>query len=243
MRTPDLSIVVPAFNEAQRIVPTLAALASAAAARTPAFEILVVDDGSTDDTAAIVRRLAEAGPALRLVETRPNRGKGHAVRVGMLAARGAVRVMADADGSTPAEQLDALLAPIADGRAAVAVGSRYVGGRAASDQPWWRRLWSRLVNAYVQRALVPGVADTHCGFKAFTAAAAEDLFGRAVIDGWTFDIEILALACRRGHRIVEVPVSWRDDPRSRVRPLRDLVRCLGEMAALERALAAVAPGR
>jgi dolichyl-phosphate beta-glucosyltransferase len=231
----DLSIIVPAFNEEHRIEPTLDSLALFASTQPWRVEILVVDDGSTDGTVALCRQLANRLHGLRVIETRPNRGKGHAVRVGMRAANGAVRVMVDADGSTPASELPKLIAPLLAGEAAVAIGSRYEKARR-TDQPLWRRAWSRLANVYVQRALVPGVRDTHCGFKAFTAAAADDLFGQAVVDGWAFDLEILALAQRRGHSIAAVGVIWNDDPRSRVRPLKDLVDVLREVVTIRRRL-------
>ncbi len=231
----DLSIVIPAFDEEERIAPTLESLARFCATRPWRVEILVVDDGSTDGTVALCRRLAERLQGLRVTETRPNRGKGHAVRVGMLAARGALRVMVDADGSTPASELPKLLEPLESGRVQVAIGSRYLGP-GGTDQPLWRRVWSRLANWYVQRTLVPGVRDAHCGFKAFTAAAAMDLFGQATVDGWAFDLEILALARRRGHAIVEVAVSFHDDQRSRVRPLADLRKIVREVTALRRRL-------
>jgi glycosyltransferase involved in cell wall biosynthesis len=232
-----LSIVIPAFNEEARLGPTVERVAAWLATRPERAEIVVVDDGSTDGTVALARRLAARHPQLRVIATSPNRGKGHAVRVGMLAASGAVAIMYDADGSTPPEELPRLLAPLADGRAAVAIGSRYVGGAAPVDQPLWRRVWSRGCNLVNQRLLVPGVRDTHCGFKAFTAEAARDLFARATINGWSFDLEVLALAQRLGHTIVEVPVTWRDDGRSRVRPLHDLRRTVGEAATIRRNLA------
>jgi glycosyltransferase involved in cell wall biosynthesis len=234
--------VIPAFNEEARLPPTVERLAAFLGRGPTWFEIIVVDDGSTDRTVAVARGLAESHPSLRVIATAPNRGKGHAVRAGMLAARGAVALMYDADGSTPPEEIPRLLAPLAAGRAAVAIGSRYVGGAAPVGQPIWRRAWSRLVNLVVRRTLVPGVRDTHCGFKAFTAAAARDLFGRATIDGWSFDLEVLALAGRLGHEVVEVPVAWRDDGRSRVRPLHDLRKVLGEAIAIRRNLARGAYG-
>ena len=231
-REPSLSIVVPAYNEAERITPTIEALVGQLAGRG-SYEILVVDDGSTDDTVDVVRRLAEVHPAVAVLPTRPNRGKGHAVRAGMLAARGQVRVMSDADGSIPPSQLDALVAPLLAGEADIAIGSRYAAGAQVSNrQPGWRRAWSRLVNRVVQRSLVPGVHDTQCGFKAFTAGAAEAIFRRCRIDGWAFDLEALALAHRLGLRTREVAVSWQDDPRSRVRPVRDFVRVVREWLAI-----------
>ena len=224
-----VSIIVPAYNEEQRIAPTLEALDRFLAASGLDHEILVVDDGSTDGTVALVERLAAAHPALRCIPTRPNRGKGHAVRTGMLAARGRVRVMVDADGSIPAEDLPAVLAPLLAGEVDIAIGSRYApGARVAVRQPLWRRAWSRLVNQLVQRTLVPGVRDTQCGFKAFSAAAAVEIFRRARIDGWAFDLEALALADRLGLTVREVAISWTDDARSRVNPVRDLTRVVRE---------------
>jgi len=235
---PDLSIVIPAYNEEQRITPTLDRLHAFLASGTKSYEIVVVDDGSTDGTADLVERLAlERIPHLRVVRSTPNRGKGAAVRVGMLAARGEVRVMCDADGSMPPEETPKLLAKIATGNVEIAIGSRYAEGAAPNtSQPRWRVLWSRLCNKVIQRYLVPGVKDTQCGFKAFTADAARDLFGRARIDGWAFDLEVLALARRRGWGIAEVGVSWTDDRRSRVNPLRDLWKVIKEALTIRRNL-------
>ncbi len=232
----DLSIVIPAYNEEQRITPTLEMVAQFLAAHPGTWEIVVVDDGSRDGTVPLCRALAERLAGLRATATSPNRGKGHAVRVGMLAARGAVRVMCDADGSMPATELPKLLAPIAAGAAPIAIGSRYVAGAAQHTQPLWRRAWSRLCNKVIQAALVPGVRDTQCGFKAFTAAAAHTLFGRATIDGWAFDLEVLAIARRQKLAIAEVGVLWQDDARSKVNPWKDLWKVLREAVTIKRNL-------
>lgn len=240
MNPVDVSLVIPAYNEEARLGPTLQRCARYFAASPWRWEIVVVDDGSTDGTAALCRRLALQIPQLRIVESRPNRGKGYAVRAGVHVARGATIVMYDADGSTPIAEIARLLSPIARGEAAIAIGSRYADGRG-TDQPLWRRIWSRGANFVMQRTLVPGIVDTQCGCKAFTAAAARDLFGRATVDGWSFDLEILALATRLGHRVVEVGVTWRDDRRSRVRPLRDLFRVIAEAITIGRQLRRLRP--
>jgi dolichyl-phosphate beta-glucosyltransferase len=225
----DLSIVVPAFNEEHRLPPTLARLAEFLAAQPMRWEIVVVDDGSRDATCEVVERAMATIPNLRLVRQSPNRGKGAAVRLGMLAARGQIRVMSDADGSMSPDQLPRLLAPIQACTAEISIGSRYApGGRASVKQPRYRVLWSRLANTLVQRSLVPGVLDTQCGFKAFTAEAARELFRLGRIDGWAFDLEILALARRAGFAIAEVGVEWTDDRRSRVNPLKDLWKVVRE---------------
>ena len=234
---PDLSIIIPAYNEELRITPTLDSLHAFLSTTAYRWEIVVVDDGSRDNTAGLVEALAERIPNLRVIRSRPNKGKGAAVRVGMLEAKGAVRVMCDADGSMPPEELPKLLARIATGEVEIAIGSRYAAGAAPNtSQPKWRVMWSRLCNRVIQRFLVPGVLDTQCGFKAFTAEAARDLFGRAQINGWAFDLEVLAIARRRGWGIAEVGVSWTDDRRSRVNPLKDLWKVIREAMTIRRNL-------
>jgi glycosyltransferase involved in cell wall biosynthesis len=213
----ELSLIIPAFNEAQRIGPTLRRVHRFLTARSVSFEILVVDDGSTDDTVALVTSLAGELPGLRVLCSPSNRGKGHAVRQGMLTATGRIRLFYDADGSTPIEELDPLLQVLTAG-ADIAIGSRYLAAsRVTRPQPWRRRVWSRLVNRIVQRLLLPGVADTHCGFKAFTAAAATHTFADCTVDGWSFDLEVLARARAQGLSIREVPVRWENDERSKAR--------------------------
>ncbi len=233
----DVSIVIPAYNEEQRITPTLEATAKFLAAHRGSWEIVVVDDGSGDGTVALCERLAARIPNLRVIASKPNRGKGSAVRIGMLAARGRIRVMCDADGSMPATELPKLIAPLVDGGADIAIGSRYADGAAvAKTQPLYRRLWSRLCNQVIQKTLVPGVRDTQCGFKAFTAAASDDLFARATIDGWAFDLEVLALAKRLDYEVRECAVVWHDDQRSKVSPWKDMWKVIKEAVIIKRNL-------
>jgi dolichyl-phosphate beta-glucosyltransferase len=233
----DLSIVVPAYNEELRLSPTLARLHAYLSKQPLRYEIIVVDDGSKDATCALVEKTALEMPHLRLVRQMPNRGKGAAVRLGMLSARGQIRVMCDADGSMPPEQLPALLAPIIACETSISIGSRYApGAKTDVKQPKYRVLWSRLCNKVIQRSLVPGVKDTQCGFKAFTAETARELFTVARIDGWAFDLEILALAKRRGMAVREVGVEWSDDGRSRVNPLKDMWKVVKEAVTIRRNL-------
>jgi len=222
-------VIGPAYNEELRLLPTLQRLHAHLSAQPLSYEILVVDDGSSDRTCDIVEVATPSIANLAILRQPRNRGKGAAVRRGMLAARGRIRLMCDADCSMPPEQLGRLLAPIQAGRAAIAIGSRYAAG-AKTDvkKPLYRVLWSRLCNKVIQRSLVPRILDTQCGFKAFTADVARNLFGSATIDGWAFDLEILALARRRGFAIEEVGIEWKDDNRSRVNPLRDMWKVIRE---------------
>jgi glycosyltransferase involved in cell wall biosynthesis len=229
----DISVIIPAFNEEERITPTLVAFDSYLAGMAASYEIVVVDDGSTDGTVALVESLRNQMPNLRCVDTVTNRGKGHAVRVGMLDAKGDVRIMCDADGSMPPEEMPKLLAPIFQGKTEIAIGSRYAeGAKSGVDQPRWRVIWSRLANKVIQRSLVAGIRDTQCGFKAFSADAAETVFSKATIDGWSFDLEILALASRLGYSIQEFGVEWSDDERSRISPVKDFINVVREFLTI-----------
>jgi dolichyl-phosphate beta-glucosyltransferase len=210
----DLSVVIPAYNEARRLPPTLTRVSEHLRAQGTSFEIVVVDDGSTDGTAEVARR--EGGPVVTVLRVEANRGKGHAVRTGMLRARGAYRLMTDADLSTPIEDLARLRARLDEG-ADVAIGSRAVAGANVEvHQPWLREAAGRTFNRLVQRLALPGLHDTQCGFKLWTAAAATEAFSLGLLDGFCFDVEALYIARKRGRRIVEVPVTWRNDVATRV---------------------------
>jgi len=209
---PDLSIVIPAYNEVRRLPESLAHLNRWLGSITLRTEVLVVDDGSTDGTAEVARE----GGGVRVLRHEPNRGKGYAVRRGMLAARGERRLMTDADLSTPIEELPRLMRELDHG-AEVAIGSRAVAGaRIEVHQPAYREAMGRAFNRLVQLLLLPGLKDTQCGFKLFSAQAAEEAFGACRLDGFSFDVEALFVARRRGRRIAEVPVVWRNDQASRV---------------------------
>jgi dolichyl-phosphate beta-glucosyltransferase len=210
---PLLSVVIPAFNEAARLPATLARVRAYLDARGASYQVLVVDDGSSDGTSEVART---AGAPVELLRHAQNHGKGHAVRAGMLAAGGQQRLMTDADLSTPIEELDKLEAELRRGFD-VAIGSRAVAGaRIEVHQPFYREAMGRLFNRLVQALLLPGLHDTQCGFKLFSAAAATAAFGAARLDGFSFDVEALYVARRRGLRIAEVPVVWRNDAASRV---------------------------
>jgi len=215
MTEPALSVVVPALNEEDRLPRTLERIVSHLGRRREGYELVVVDDGSRDRTA---ERAKAAGAIVLRNET--NRGKGYAVRRGMLAARGSRRLMTDADLSTPIEELDRLCARMDEGHDVV-IGSRALpGARIEVRQPWYRENTGRFFNLFVRALAVPGVTDTQCGFKLFSEAAARDVFSSARLDGFSFDVEALFLARRKGYRIAEVPVVWRNDAASRVSLLR-----------------------
>ena len=212
--TPALSVVIPAYNEAQRLPATLVRIRGFLEARAQSFEIVVADDGSRDATAAVAE--AAGGPWLRVLRGGPNRGKGHAVRRGMLEARGERRLMTDADLSTPIEELPSLEARL-DRGFDVAIGSRaVVGARIEVHQSAFRETAGRAFNVLVRLLLLPGIRDTQCGFKLFTAAAAQAAFEPVRLAGFSFDVEAIYIARRRGLRVAEVPVLWRNDVATRV---------------------------
>ncbi len=225
-----LSVVIPAYNETARLEPTLRRVIEFLDDTEPRSEIVVADDGSTDDTVAIAERVAAEWPRLRVVELGHNQGKGAAVRAGMLAARGDLILFSDADLATPIEELAVLRAAI-DRGADIAIASRAVeGADIRVRQHVLRESIGRAFNLLV-RALGAGpFKDTQCGFKLFTRAAAHDLFGRATVDGFAFDVEILILA-RGRYEIEEVPVVWRHVEESKVSRLSG-ARAFADLVAL-----------
>ncbi|HVK73218.1 MAG TPA: dolichyl-phosphate beta-glucosyltransferase [Kofleriaceae bacterium] len=218
-----LSVVVPAYNESARLGPTLARIQAHLDARGGRSEVVVVDDGSRDDTASLAR-----AAGARVVSHATNRGKGAAVRTGVAAAGGALVLICDADLSTPIEELDVLEAALVAG-ADIAVGSRRLDARTIEvDQPLPRRVLGAAFRALVRLGLGVRVADPMCGFKLFTRTAAADLFTRARIDRWAYDVEVLRLAGDHW-RVVEVPVRWRHVDGSRVSLGRDILTTACEL--------------
>jgi len=231
------SVVIPAFNEAARLPRHLREVVAYFDARDEAYEVVVVDDGSADGTSARVCEVRRAHPAVRLVHFPRNRGKGRAVRAGMVQARGALRLMADADGATPIAEVERLEAAIE--RADVAVGSRARRDPAVMRQTRpHRRLAGNLFNLAARGLGVGDVLDTQCGFKLFRGPVADDLFGALRTEGFGFDVELLLLARRRGYRVVEVAVNWADQPGSKVGVLRHAPGMLLEILAARWRLAA-----
>jgi dolichyl-phosphate beta-glucosyltransferase len=222
-----LSIIIPAFNEARRITQTLEAVHALMPTLVPTWEIRIVDDGSTDGTADCVKAFGEAHGRV-VLQREPHRGKGAAVRAGMLAAPSDLRFMCDADLSMPLSELPRFLAAVPR-HADIAIGSREGAGARRVGEPVHRHYMGRLFNAVVQAGVVGGIEDTQCGFKLFSANAAGRVFSRATIDGWAFDVEALAIARRNGLRIVEIPIEWRYGDLSRVAILGDSFRMVRDV--------------
>lgn len=223
-----LSVIIPAYNEEKRIVKTLLSVDKYLSERDYDYEILVIDDGSRDNTVTIVKNFKKMIKNLDVIENKENHGKGWVVRQGMLAAKGKYRLFTDADNSTSPDQAKNLLSWLKGvktrngivekiGFYDIAIGSRAIkGARVVIKQPIVRVLAGKASNFLIQSLALPGIWDSQCGFKIFTAKAASDIFKKATINRWGFDIEILALGRRLGYKIKEVPVTWMNDPDSKV---------------------------
>ncbi|MGB9743124.1 MAG: dolichyl-phosphate beta-glucosyltransferase [Minisyncoccales bacterium] len=214
-----LSVIIPAYNEAKRISQTLKSINDYLTRQSYTYEILVVDNGSTDETPVLVEELKSAIKNLKLIKGKQGRGKGFAVREGMLNARGDFRVFTDADNSTPLDQVEKMWPEFERGYEVV-IGSRDVQGAVLDPpQPWWRKLI--LGEGFkLYRKLIIGlwpIKDTQCGFKGFTKKAAEDIFPLCRIDHFAFDPEVLIIAQKLGYKIKEIPIYWKNDPNSTVK--------------------------
>ena len=225
-----LSIVIPAYNEAERIGPTLDHVLGWAAEHHPGTEVLVVDDGSSDSTCDLIRSY---GPNVRLVENGRNRGKGYSVKHGVMEATGDRILFSDADLSTPIEEYERLASALDSGNYDVAIGSRGLpNSNIVVRQPAYRQAMGKTFNQIVRVMAVSGISDTQCGFKLFTARAAKDLFSRTTTEGFAFDVEVLMLAQAAGYRIAEVPVTWVNDERTHVHAVYDSLRMLKDVAKM-----------
>ncbi|GIV08648.1 MAG: glycosyl transferase [Fimbriimonadales bacterium] len=231
-RAPRLSVVIPAYNEATRIERTMQRVVEYLNTRGGTYEVLVVSDGSTDATESIVQGFAQAHSQVQLLAYQPNRGKGYAVRYGILRARGERVLFSDADLATPIEELEKL-EPYLDKGYPVAIGSRPLReSQLVVRQPLYREMAGRAFNKAVQLLAVRGIHDTQCGFKLFTREAAQDIFSRCRLNGFSFDFESLFYARRLGYDIAEVPIRWMHQEGSKVRLLRDGLRMLRDLAWL-----------
>jgi dolichyl-phosphate beta-glucosyltransferase len=222
--TPEITIVIPAYNEEARLERTVRDGVAYFRATGRPFEVIVVDDGSRDETSGLARTLGDELPEVRLIRLAANHGKGYAVRTGVVNARGQLVLFADADGATPWAEFGRLEAALAAG-ADIAVGSRALhaaGVRVKAKV--YRRVIGRVFHSLVELLTVRNVKDTQCGFKLFRAPVAHDLFSRMRMNGFSFDVELLVMAGRRGNQVAEVPVNWEHMPGSKVNLTVDSLR-------------------
>jgi dolichyl-phosphate beta-glucosyltransferase len=222
-----LSVVIPAYNEERRLGATLAAVSDFLRRQSWDWEIRVVDDGSVDGTVRVGESLAAGEPRI-VVQREPHRGKGGAVKAGLVAASSDFRFICDADLSMPIAEIARFLPPVLTGFD-VAIGSREGQAARRVGEPAYRHLMGRVFNRVVQWLALPGIDDSQCGFKMFTADAVAAIFPFATVDGWAFDVEALAIARARGLRVVEVPIEWHYREESQVRMMRDGARMLREL--------------
>lgn len=233
LETPFLSVIIPVYNEEKRLPPALEQVTAFLRAQSYPAEVLVVDNGSTDRTLAVACNYLSSRPLVRILHE-DQRGKGRAVRRGMLAAHGQYRFAADVDFSMPVEEINRFLPPQCS--ADIAIASREAPGAIRYHEPFYRHLSGRVFNLLIRFLLLPGLHDTQCGFKCFRAEVAEDLFSSQTLDGWTFDVEILAIARRRRYSIVEIPIPWYFNADSRVNVLRDSWRMFLDLLIIRRNL-------
>ena len=235
MSDPQLAVVVPAFNEARRLSDNLLTLLSYLQSYRPEAELIVVDDGSTDGTADVAKELFAHRPDVmaRVLRFSVNRGKGHAVRAGLLAAQAPIAVFSDADLSTPFTELPKIVEPIEAGNFDIVLGSRALDrSLIGQHQPWRREQGGKAFNGIVRLTTGLPFSDTQCGFKAFRMEAARPVVEQAQIDGFGFDVELLFLAQHAGLRMLEVPVRWNHNEGSKVKIVRDSLRMFAEVVSL-----------
>jgi len=216
-----LSLVIPAYNEEKRIGKSLEKIIEYLYSKDVTTEVLVINDGSKDNTSSISASYKEKYPLLNVLENEQNKGKGYSVKRGVLSAAGDFIIFTDADLSTPIEETDKVLSALQEGYD-VAIGSRHVkGAKIEIKQPLHRHIMGRVFNFFVRIFTVPYISDSQCGFKGFKKEKAIEIFNRMDTYGWSFDVEILYLAHKLELKIKEVPITWRDSPASRINPLTD----------------------
>jgi dolichyl-phosphate beta-glucosyltransferase len=232
MTAPFLSIVIPAHNEEHRLPPSLQKIDTFLRTQPYSAEVLVIENGSQDRTVEVANDFARQAPYLRVI-SEAQRGKGLAVRRGMLEARGEYRFICDADLSMPIDQVNRFLPPNL-AHAEVVIGSREIRGAVRYHEPVYRHLIGRGFNSIVRWMALPGLQDTQCGFKCFCARAAENVFSRQSLSGMSFDVEVLFIARRLGYTIQEVPIDWYFDPDSRVRLVKDSLGMFWDLLTIRR---------
>lgn len=227
LNTPHLSIIIPAHNEESRLPRTLERIIEFLKTQSYSYEIIVVENGSSDRTFEIAQEYADQHPSV-IVLHEERRGKGNAVQRGVLEAHGEFRFLCDADLSMPIEELPKFLPPAIDGFD-IAIGSREAPGAIRYNEPSYRHLGGRAINLIIRLLILPGLNDTQCGFKCFRADVSDAIFRQQTLPGWSFDIEVLYLARRKKLRIKEVPIQWYFDADSKVSAVRDALRMIGDI--------------
>ncbi len=226
---PYLSIVIPAYNEEQRLPATLQKIHEFLRQQPYTAEVVVVENGSTDRTTAVVEDFQANHPYVHLLHSA--KGKGSAVQTGMLEGSGQFLLICDADLAMPIEEVSKMLPALQNGYDVV-IASREGEGAIRFDEPYYRHLMGRVFNFVVRVLAIPGLQDTQCGFKMFRRAAARDVFARQTMTGWAFDVEVLAIALRRGYRVTEVPIHWYFMSGSKISPLRDTFTMVCEVVKI-----------
>jgi dolichyl-phosphate beta-glucosyltransferase len=230
--SPFLSVVIPAYNEEYRLPRTLEQIFAFLREQSYASEVLVIENGSSDRTYEIAREFAEHHENLRVLKEE-QRGKGNAVKRGMLEAHGEYRFLCDADLSMPITQINRFLSPQLT-EFDIAIGSREAAGAVRYNEPEFRHLGGRLINLAIRLLILPGLQDTQCGFKCFRAEVADKIFPCQSISGWSFDIEVLYIARKYGYQIVEVPIDWYFDAETKLRAVSDALRMLRDIFLIHR---------
>jgi len=219
--TTFLSVIIPAHNEANRLPDTLEQVLHFLDAQPFSSEVIVVENGSSDNTLAIAQQFASQHKRVRVLQS--ERGKGAAVKHGMREAKGEYRFMCDADLSMPVEEISKFIPPALK-KFDIAIASREAKGAVRYNEPRYRHIGGRGINFLIQLLILPGLNDTQCGFKCFRADVAEELFNKQTLSGWSFDIEVLYIARRYGYHILEIPIHWYHDAETKVRALPDAIR-------------------
>ena len=232
MNSPFLSIIIPAFNEEVRLPSTLAQVRDFIHRQPFASEVIVIENGSTDGTLGIAQAFASEVPHFTVIHEE-RKGKGLAVKRGMLEARGDCRFMCDADLSMPVDEISRFLPPLVEDFD-VAIASREAAGARRYNEPVYRHLGGRAINLVIRSLALPGLQDTQCGFKCFRGEIARELFTNLTISGWSFDVEILYLARMRGCRIAEIPIPWYFNPQSKLSLVSDTIRMVSDIFKIRR---------
>jgi glycosyltransferase involved in cell wall biosynthesis len=230
LKSPFLSIIIPAYNEENRLPHALGQVFAFVEQQSYAAEVLVVENGSTDGTLQLAQQYTQDYPNLRVFHE-PGRGKGLAVRRGMAETRGEYRFVCDVDLSMPVEEINHFLPPALTDFD-IAIASREAPGAVRYSEPYYRHLTGRVFNCLIRLLVLPGIQDTQCGFKCFRAAVAKDVFRYQMLTGWSFDVEILHIARRHGYRIAEVPIRWHYSPESKIHILRDSWRMFRDLLTI-----------